>query len=179
MSILAMNQSVFGSTFETTRRSKVSNAIETELVIPVSAVEMIYEEMEYVEGGGVVSLTLGISCTIGGFVEGGYRFLLQDLTSALTSITFGLGIFLSGIISTLVQNMLGGMISSAVNQLAGPTHGFTISKTYSVSSWLLPNFNMSYIFDIGTAIGGMLGGGIGGGLSGAPAYAPELWERFK
>ena len=175
MSILAMNQSVFGSTFETTRRSKVvSNAIETELVIPVSAVEMIYEEMEYVEGGGVVSLTLGISCTIGGFVEGlATGFITGLVTSALTSITFGLGIFLSGIISTLVQNMLGGMISSAVNQLAGPAHGFTISKTYSVSSWLLPNFNMSYIFDIGTAIGGMLGGGIGGGLSGAPAYAPS------
>lgn len=69
MSILAMNQSVFGSTFETTKRSRVANnAIETDLVIPVSAVEMIYEEMEYVDGGGAA---LGIAAaSASGFASG-------------------------------------------------------------------------------------------------------------
>lgn len=52
MSILAMNQTVFGSNFETTRKSRVViNAVETDLVIPESAIEMSYEEMEYVDGG--------------------------------------------------------------------------------------------------------------------------------
>ncbi|HHT55827.1 MAG TPA: hypothetical protein GX012_04600 [Acholeplasma sp.] len=47
-----MNQNLFGSSFETTKRNNFTeNAISSELIIPDSAVELSYEEMEYVDGG--------------------------------------------------------------------------------------------------------------------------------
>lgn len=51
MNILTMNKNVFGSSFTTTRRKSITEkAINSELIIPESAVDLSYEEMEYIDG---------------------------------------------------------------------------------------------------------------------------------
>mgnify|MGYP000943013068 CR=1 FL=1 len=72
MNILTMNQNVFGSSFETTRRTNFTeNAINSELIIPDSAVELGYEEMEYIDGGAISVRKAAALIDIGLFVIAG------------------------------------------------------------------------------------------------------------
>ncbi|HHT55829.1 MAG TPA: hypothetical protein GX012_04610 [Acholeplasma sp.] len=65
MNILTMNQNVFGSSFVNTRRSNFTESvINSELIIPDSAVELSYEEMEYVDGGWFLGVTISAAASI-------------------------------------------------------------------------------------------------------------------
>ncbi len=48
-----MNQEVFGSSFAISKMNRsAKQAVDSELIVPVSATDMSYDEMEYVDGGG-------------------------------------------------------------------------------------------------------------------------------
>lgn len=147
MNILTMNQNVFGSSFETTRRTNFTeNAISSELIIPDSAVELSYEEMEYVDGGKTVGVYLDITMSAG-FVAGVLvgsvtrAMIITQLTTAaaVAGGVFGgpVGVGIAGIIGASVGGIIANQLTKyIVNTIGGEAARELTYNTYAFDFWI-------------------------------------------
>lgn len=129
------------------------------LQFPSSYVPMDMEELEYLEGGGTVSIKVGVCFTVGGLVSGLLNGIISGMVGAL-----GGGLLGGGVTAYLFEKFIGNALSSAINN-ALPNKGGYYSKTinFSVSNALLPNFSYTKYFDIAGLAG--FGGGAAGGCA--------------
>ena len=168
MNILRMNQEVFGSSFAISKMNRsAKQAVDSELIVPASATDMSYDEMEYVDGGG--RFQLSITCTIGGAVSGLATgvvtgFIVGFITAKFTKFGAMAG-WVGALISTAISGIMGYALSRTVNNMIYGTSG--PSKVTLVDIWI-PFAKIKYNIDIGQKIASFLGG-FGGGLGGAAA----------
>lgn len=135
MNILTMNQNVFGSSFETTRRTNFTeNAINSELIIPDSAVELGYEEMEYIDGGQQINnAVLGLMIDGALIVIGAAVAMYSAQASAL--ISKGIRLF-RGIYDKAI-NTLANIINSVAIYFGVPLFGAQLGLATIIGSALL------------------------------------------
>lgn len=135
MNILTMNQNVFGSSFETTKRNNFTeNAISSELIIPDSAVELSYEEMEYVDGGQQINnAVLGLMIDGALIVIGAAVAMYSAQASAL--ISKGIRLF-RGIYDKAI-NTLANIINSVAIYFGVPLFGAQLGLATIIGSALL------------------------------------------
>ena len=177
MNILTMNQNVFGSSFETTRRSNFTeNAISSELIIPDSAVELSYEEMEYVDGTGRFVLT--INSTLGGFVAGLSTGIVTGFLVGFISAKFikigSVGGLKGQLIAGAIGAISGWAISSVVNSIVYGNKG---PSSYVLIDIWIPFFNINHNIDLGEKLGSVIGG-FGGGMGGFASAAAATAHGF-
>lgn len=152
MDILTMNQNVFGSSFETTRRTNFTeNAINSELIIPTSAVELSYEEVEYIDGGatnvyrgidGWVHLT-----NIAANIWANFKLTASLFASAAASAATVVGVIWS------IVAAVGGTITMANTFLASANLllaiGFMMAHNgYQEKGWSVLGFGFTLILPI-------------------------------
>ncbi len=165
MDILSMNQNVFCSAFQGGKVSRlVKRKIDEDLIIPVSANELTYEEMEYIDGGGQIKL--GIKFSFGAFVGSSVVASVVGFLSgyAVTkAIKFGamIGGFWGAAIGLVVGALVAGGIAKAINDAIylggnGPKEITLIDINTGI-------FGMSfnYNYDLGNLLGIVIGGGGG------------------
>ena len=168
MGILTMKQSIFGNKFKERKLSKnARKAMVSEMYIPTNAVEMTYDEMECVDGGGWILFKA--KCTVGGMIA-----------------SFGVGFTTSFLISCLAT-MVGKKVPTWVGKLIGIGVGATLGAFMSsqinkdtdyveipIFAMWLPFVSFKKTLDLGDKLYDLLNsisGGIGGGFGGAAAGA--------
>ena len=109
--------------------------------------------MEYVDGGGVVNITIGVCFTAGGLIGG---LVAGAITGAVSSATLGLG----GVLARFVGSIFAAGLTELINNALGGG-GVYFTHTIRISKWWLPNINFNFVVDLVEMLG--FGGGIGSG----------------
>ncbi|CCV63660.1 hypothetical protein BN85400830 [Alteracholeplasma palmae J233] len=136
--VLERNASIFGSIYKEKKLPKKTlEAMASELVIPEGAIEMTYDEMEYVDGGfwnwladRAWSLFDGLLLVGLGWLANGFKTkygTLKGLYSALKAAKLGKAlVWLAGTIKTGVSSAVGWVIA---NPLVATAIGLGIVAT--------------------------------------------------
>lgn len=167
--ILNVNQNIFGSKFSTKRVSRrARKAMAEPLTIPDCAVEMTYDDMCEVNGGGYIRL--GVKFTIGGFVGASVVASIVGYLSGYCvtkAVKFGsmIGGFWGGVVGLAVGALVSWGISSAVNNAVYSSTGGPQEITLININTGIFGGSDSYYYDLGKLLGIVVGGGMGFGAA--------------